>query len=559
MRRLTCVLPSAALALALSAGPITYTTPNLDPTPVGATKSVPFAGVTYLNKGLVGVGNFPASAIDGLGDTLGSFSSFKVDPATWRRHPDGSYSGTLYTLPDRGYNRTSLIDYAARVQRFDLVFRPDYTTRAVGQTQLTLTFKGTTMLTDPNGQPTTAVNPTGTTLGSLTDVPVANGKLTLDAEGLAFAPDGSLYVSDEYGATILHFAREGRLLGKISPVRALVPRFTEASGLTGYTTQVKGVDISKASDPMVQTGGRRDNQGWEAIDVTPDGRYLVAMLQSATRQDTPGNIDVNRAYTRVLVYDISRQATPATPVGHYLVALPTVSEAGVGAAATKTAAQSELVALGRDTFLVLTRDGNGNGSGNAAYDANPANAAVGFAHSPIVFKSVALVSTVNATNLVGTPYESGYAPAVTGSGPTLAPAAGLVAASTTDFVNLLNVNQLARFGLNLHTLGASGVATAAAAGLTLPAADANSLSEKWEALAVVSCLDEANPEDYFLLIGNDNDFLTSSGTMQGKAYNALSMLAGQETVESPNRILVYRVKLPGYVRPAGPRVRGVGE
>jgi hypothetical protein len=135
----------------------------------------------------------------------------------------------------------------------------------------------------------------------------------------------------------------------------------------------------------------------------------------------------------------------------------------------------------------------------------------------------------------------------------LAPAAGLVAATTTDFVNLLNVNQLARFGLNLHTIGASGVATAAAAGRTLPAADANSLSEKWEALAVVPCLDEANPEDYFLLIGNDNDFLTSCGTMQGKAYNALSMLAGQETVESPNRILVYRVKLPGYVRPAGSR------
>jgi hypothetical protein len=141
----------------------------------------------------------------------------------------------------------------------------------------------------------------------------------------------------------------------------------------------------------------------------------------------------------------------------------------------------------------------------------------------------------------------------------LAPAAGLVAASTTDFVNLLNVNQLARFGLNLHTLGASGVATAAAAGRILPAADANSLSEKWEALSVVPCLDEANPEDYFLLIGNDNDFQTSSGTMLGKAYNGLTTLAGQETVESPNRILVYRVKLPGYVRPAGPRARGVGE
>jgi len=511
MRHLACTLPAAILTLALSAGPVTYTKPNLDPTPVGATKSVSFAGATYLNKGLVGVGNFPASAVDGLGDTLGSFSSFKVDPATWRKHADGSYSGTLYTLPDRGYNRASLIDYAARVQMFDFVFRPDYTTQVVGQTQLTLTFKGTTKLTDFNGQPTTAVNPTGTTLGGLTNVPVANGKLTLDTEGLAIARDGSFFVSDEYGAAILHVARDGRLLGKISPVQALIPRFTEASGLTGYTSQINGVDVSKATDPMVQTGGRRDNQGWEAIDVTPDGRYLVAMLQSATRQDTIGNLEVNRAYTRLLVYDISHHTTPAAPIGHYLVELPTVSEAGVGATANKTAAQSELVALDRNTFMVLT------------------------------------------TNLVGTPYESGYAPAVTGTGPTLAPVAGLVAATTSDFVNLLNVNQLGRFGLNLNTIGASGVATAATAGRILPAADANSLSEKWEALAVVPCLDEAHPDDYFLLIGNDNDFLTSAGMMLGKPYNGLSAVAGQETVESPNRILVYRVKLPGYVRPAGPR------
>lgn len=553
MRHLARTLPAAILTLALSAGPVTYTKPNLDPTPVGATKSVSFAGATYLNKGLVGVGNFPASAVDGLGDTLGSFSSFKVDPATWRKHADGSYSGTLYTLPDRGYNRTGLIGYAARLQKFDLVFRPDYTTQVVGQTQLTLTFKGTTKLTDLDGQPTTAVNPDGTTLGSLTNVPVANGKLTLDAEGLAIVPGGSFYVSDEYGPIILHVARDGRVLGKISPVPALIPRFTEASGLIGYSTQVKGVDISKATDPMIQPGGRRDNQGWEAIDVTPDGRYLVAMLQSATRQDTPGNLDVNRAYTRLLVYDISQHATPSAPVGHYLVELPTVSEAGVGAAPNKTAAQSELVALDRSTFLVLARDGNGNGSGNAAYDANTANAAVGHAHSPIVFKSVVLVSTSNATNLVGTAFENDYAPAVTGTGPTLAPAPGLVAARTTDFVNLLNANQLARFGLNLNTIGASGVATAAAAGRILPAADANSLSEKWEALAVVPCLEEAHPDDHFLFIGNDNDFLTSAGTMLGKAYDGLSAVAGQEIVESPNRILVYRVKLPGYARPAAAR------
>ncbi len=555
MRHLSrAFLLTAATSITMVAGPITYTTPNIDTTPVGATKSVSFGGATYVNKGLVGVGNFTASAIDGLGDTLGSFSSFKVDTTTWRKNADGSYAGILYTLPDRGYNVAGLIDYAARIQKFELAFTPDYSTNTVGQTQLTLTFKGTTKITDFNGSASTAVNPTGTTLGSLTNVPVANGKLALDAEGLAIAPNGSFYISDEYGATILNVSRNGKLLGAITPVQALIPQFTPASGLTGFTSQnAAGVDVSKASDPLVQTGGRRDNQGMEAVDITPDGKFLVSMLQSATRQDTPGNLDNNRSYTRLFVYDISKNATPTSPVGHYLVELPTFSSKGVGAAANKTAAQSEIVALSSNTFMVLTRDGNGNGAGNAGPKSTSVN--VGFADNPLVFKSIALVSTANATNLAGTAYETGYTAAVTGTGSTLAPVAGIVAATTTDFVNLLNVQQLARFGLNTNTVSTLGVASLAAnpAAAGVQAQNINSLSEKWEALSVVPCLDAANPNDYFLLVGNDNDFITANGTMLGTAYNGVvtptSGTGAAETVENLNRVLVYRVTLPGYADP----------
>ena len=554
MRTLTrSLLLAAAASISLSAGPITYTTPNLDTTAVGAVKTVSFNGASYLNKGLVGVGTFTSSAIDGLGDTLGSFSSFKVDTNTWRKNADGSYAGSLYTLPDRGYNVAGLIDYAARIQKFDLAFTPDYTTNTVGQTQLTLTFKNTIKITDFNGNATTAVNPTASTLGSLTNVPVANGKLALDAEGLAIRADGSFYISDEYGASILNVSKDGKLLGVITPVQALIPQFTGASGLTGFTSQVGGVDISKASDPLVQTGGRRDNQGMEAVDITPDGKFLVSMLQSATRQDTPSNSDFNRAYTRLFVYDITKSGTPSSPVGHYLVELPTFSSKGVGAAANKTAAQSEIVALSSNTFMVLTRDGNGNGAGNAGPKSS--STTVGYADNPQVFKSIALVSTANATNLAGTAYETGYTTAVQGTGSSLAPATGIVAATTTDFVNLLNVSQLARFGLNTNTVSTLGVASLSgipgASGVT--AQNVNSLSEKWEALSVVPCLDVANPNDYFLLVGNDNDFITPTGTMLGAAYNGVvtptSGTGAAETVENKNRILVYRVTLPGYVDP----------
>jgi hypothetical protein len=544
------LLVAAAASISLSAGPITYTTPNLDTTAVGAVKTVSFNGASYLNKGLVGVGTYASGNIDGLGDTLGSFSSFKVDVSSWRKNGDGSYAGTLYTLPDRGYNVAALIDYAARIQKFDLAFTPDYTTNTVGQTQLTLTFKNTIKITDFNGAATTAVNPTGTTLSGFTNVPTASvggvTKFTVDSEGLAIRADGSFYISDEYGATIYHVSKTGQMMGVITPVQALIPQFSNPA-YTGFTTD------SAAIATGVQTGGRRDNQGMEAVDITPDGKFLVSMLQSATRQDTPSNSDFNRSYTRLFVYDISKTGTPTSPVGHYLVELPTLSTKGVGAAANKTAAQSEIVALSSNTFMVLTRDGNGNGAGNAGPKSS--STTVGYADNPQVFKSIALVSTANATNLAGTAYETGYTTAVQGTGSTLAPATGIVAATTTDFVNLLNVSQLARFGLNTNTVSTLGVASLSgipgASGVT--AQNVNSLSEKWEALSVVPCLDAANPNDYFLLVGNDNDFITPTGTMLGQSYNGVvtptSGTGAAETVENKNRILVYRVTLPGYVDP----------
>ena len=545
MRTLTrSLLLAAATMLTLEAAPPIKNVPTLDTTAVGDSSSVTFGGLTYVNKGLVGVGNFSASALDSRGDTLGSFSSFKIDTNTWRKNVDGSYSGTLYTLPDRGYNVAGLIDYAARIQKFDLSFTPDYTTNNVTQTQLSLAFKGTTTITDFNGNTTTAVNPTGTTLSGFTNVPTANGKFTVDGEGLAIRADGSFYVSDEYGASIYHVSKTGQMQGVITPVQALIPQFLGTSGFTGFTTEAAAITTAN------QTGGRRDNQGMEAVDITPDGKFLVSMLQSATRQDTPGNKDFNRAYTRLFLYDITKNATPTAPTEHYLVELPVTRSKGDGAVPNKTAQQSEIVALSKSSFLVLTRDGNGNGSGNAAYNAS----GVGFADNPQVYKNIALVSTIGATNLAGTIYETTYAPAVTGpttaSNPmTLAPVAGIVAATTTDFVNLLNVNQLARFGLNLNVLGTAGAASAGNAAL---AQNANSISEKWEALSVVPCLDAANPNDYFLMVGNDNDFITASGVMTAAstpAYNAINTTAGAETVENLNRILVYRVTLPGFVDP----------
>ena len=533
--RALALLLASALAVG---GATTYPTPNLDSTPVGEAKPVWLGGVKFVNKGLVGVGQLAVGALDDRGDSLGSFSSFKIDPKTWRRHPDGSYGGTLFTLPDRGYNVHGTVDYPARLQRFELTFRPDYGRDPVLTPNLKLVFKATRTLLDFKGNVTTGLDPHEDTLQGFSPVPVRHGKFAVDAEGLGLHPDGTFYLSDEYGATIFHLSPHGRMRGLLTPPNAFLPRF-EAKKFSGFTTDIKAVEV--------QTGGRRDNQGYEGVDVTPDGRYLVAMLQGALRQDCPTEEENNRAYARLVVYDLQPGSTPHQPVGHYLIELPTFNTAGLGKPANKAAAQSELMALSRTDFLILARDSSGSGSGKSDYA--PEAAAVGYAAAPHIYKSVLLVSTRAATNLVGTTYESGYVPAVRGSGPTLAPAYGLTAATGTEFVNLLNPVQLARFGLDLNAVGPAGVAKAAAEGHRVGVISPASLSAKWEALAIVSCLDRAYPDDYFLLVGNDNDFLTAEGTMLGKSYNATSPQPGMEIVETPNRILVYRVTLPGYAPP----------
>jgi hypothetical protein len=53
-------------------------------------------------------------------------------------------------------------------------------------------------------------------------------------------------------------------------------------------------------------------------------------------------------------------------------------------------------------------------------------------------------------------------------------------------------------------------------------------------------LDPAAPEDWFLFIANDNDFLTQDGFQAGQAYKA----DGGADVDT--MFQVYRVTLPGY-------------
>ncbi|MES1181052.1 MAG: hypothetical protein ABUL66_04230, partial [Verrucomicrobiota bacterium] len=129
-RRLFAAGIAAALGSPLAAL-AQFTTPHLINTPGDVTNIL--GPTTFINHGLVGVGHISASALDSFGESFGSCSSMQI--TGWTTNADGSYTGTLNILPDRGYNIGNFYaDYAARVNQVGFKFTPYYGAANIGGT-----------------------------------------------------------------------------------------------------------------------------------------------------------------------------------------------------------------------------------------------------------------------------------------------------------------------------------------------------------------------------------------------------------------------------------------
>lgn len=473
-----------------------------------AAQSVSFQGSTFVNQGLQGVGRISAAQRDRFGETFGSLSAMTLDLRTWRRSGD-SYTGTLYGLPDRGFNIAGTTNYQPRINVIGLNFTPYTGTAglppgAAQQNQVQLSLQNTILLRDNAGQPMTGLDPSGANTfrpaaGGFPNLPMAaNGRLALDAEGIVLNPDGTFYISDEYGPYTYRFSADGQLIAAIRPPNALIPI---RNGIENYSSNNPTVGVAPPT-PGNPVTGRQNNQGLEGLTVTPDRRRLVALLQSATRQDGgDGGTSPNRRNTRMLVYDIASNPNAPPLLAEYVVQLPTYQTA---AGAGRVAAQSELLALNDTQFLLLSRDGAGLG-----------------VEDPLSrYRRVDLIDITGATNIAGTAFSNTTTPVAPG---------GALNASVTpvrfqSFIDINDSAQLAKFGMR------NGAPN-----------DRNNLSEKWEALALASTLDNNRPDDFFLFVGNDNDFQTRNGFQVGGAYDA--------GVENDTMVLAYRLTLPTYLDP----------
>ncbi|WP_457151464.1 esterase-like activity of phytase family protein [Mesorhizobium sp. P5_C1] len=472
-------------------------------TPALADSTATVGGISFVNKGLVGVGRIPASQKDKFGETFGSGSGMAIDTAGWTHGADG-YKGSLWLLPDRGYNVVGTTDYRPRLNTIGIEFAPTApgAAPAAGQEQsgVKATLADTMLLTDDKGADATGLDPLNGVRAASGDMPIlpeANGKLALDNEAIVRLADGSMFISDEYGPNIYRFSAEGRLLSATQPPAALVPM---RHGAPNFASDNPGPGAAEP-DPKDPDTGRQNNQGLEGMAMTPDGKFLIAVLQSAPRQDG-GDSGATRQNTRALVYDASDLAH--LKLAHeYVVPLPVFKDAK---GKTKVAAQSEIVALSDQTFLMLTRD-SGNGQGLKG--------------DTSLLRQINIVDLSAATDIAGGAFDAADKP-VAPKGvldPSVTPA------KLTPFIDLNDKGELGRFGLH------NGAPN-----------DKNNLSEKWEAMSVVSVLDPKLPDDYFLFVANDNDFLTQDGFQVGAPYKA------EDGADVDTMFTVYQVTLPGLAK-----------
>ena len=92
-------------ALLVSANPVFIDLEARAPaTPSPVVNQTTCDGKHFNYQELAGYGFVASDARDKFGDTLGGYgSSIAIDLKSWKKTKIGTYTGTLYALPDRGW------------------------------------------------------------------------------------------------------------------------------------------------------------------------------------------------------------------------------------------------------------------------------------------------------------------------------------------------------------------------------------------------------------------------------------------------------------------------
>ena len=223
--------------------------------------------------------------------------------------------------------------------------------------------------------------------------------------------------------------------------------------------------------PADPESGRSNNQGLEGLTVSPDGKTLYVLTQSALIQDG-GPDNPFRKRSRLLVYDVSTVNTKSNKNNNtkrnnskhehkhehnrpalrheYVVTLPLYDEN------QEVAAQSEIHYLSNTQFLILARDGAGRGQDD----------------TKSLYRHIDIFDISSATDISAPEYNAVNGSIASKEG-GLKP--GIKAAEYCPFLDFNLDSELARFGLRNGGEEEDGEGEG----------EGRNLNEKWESISLL--------------------------------------------------------------------------
>jgi hypothetical protein len=161
-----------------------------------------------------------------------------------------------------------------------------------------------------------------------------------DTEAIVAMSDGTFWVGDEYGPSLLHVSPDGQVLQRWVPM--------------GLENVLKGADYDVKPELPAIALRRRINRGFEAIAVSPDERWLYLMFQSPLAHPDVAAFE-NARHVRIWKLDAQTGALSA----QYLYPLDEpatfLRDQKAGHVAQSDVKVSEVAVIGLDRLLVLER------------------------------------------------------------------------------------------------------------------------------------------------------------------------------------------------------------
>ncbi|MGP4009322.1 esterase-like activity of phytase family protein [Streptomyces sp. 4N124] len=319
-RSLAVGLPLAVVASALmAAGPAS-----------GSTTTAPYVTRTA-TLGDIPLGTFsnallPGTVADDRGVDLGGIGS-DIYPA--------GRKGEFWTVTDRGPNGQIKVDGTKRrtfpVPGFDPAI---VKIRVSGDTVKVL---DAIPITTSSGKPVTGLpNQMGRDEAPYSydaQTPLSYNANGLDTEGLVRAGDGSFWLVDEYGPSLVHVSARGRVLARYVP---------------------EGLNLTGADYPVVEALPsvllhRKINRGFEGLAQLPGGDLVLAVQSPLSLPDGDTG-DASRT-TRLLRFSPKKKAVTA----EYAYRFDPVNVVDPSEDDTSELKISSVVAVGRDRLLVEER------------------------------------------------------------------------------------------------------------------------------------------------------------------------------------------------------------